>query len=157
MFLKIDGIAGEAKDDKHADEIDILAWSWGMTQSGTMASIGGGGAGKVSVQDMSFTKWIDKASPNLMLACCNGKHLPNSLLTVRKAGEKPLEYLKITMTDCILSSVSNGGSDGEERLTENITLNFAKVKMEYQAQKKDGSPDGGAVTTGWNIETNAPF
>ena len=72
MFIKIDGIKGESKDKKHKDEIDVLAWSWGMSQSGTFHTGGGGGAGKVNVQDLSFTKWVDKASAALMLCCCNG-------------------------------------------------------------------------------------
>ena len=49
-------------DKTHAEEIDVLAWSWGMSQSGSM-HMGGGGAGKVNVQDLSFTKYIDKSTP----------------------------------------------------------------------------------------------
>lgn len=154
MFIKIGDIEGESKDSAHAKEIDVLAWSWGMSQSGTSHGGGGGGAGKVSVQDLSVTKYVDKASPNLMLACCNGKHYPEALLTVRKAGEDALEYFKITMTDLLVSSVSTGGSGGEDRLTENLALNFAKVAVEYQPQGKDGKAEGGAVTMCWNIEEN---
>ena len=101
----------------------------------------GGGSGKANFQDLSFTHFIDKCSPNLMIACANGKHFGEALLTVRKAGEKPLEYLKLTLTDLIISSVTTGGSGGEDRLTENVSLNFAKWKLEYTPQKKDGSGD----------------
>ena len=154
MFLKIDGVDGESRDADHKDEIDILAWSWGLSQSGTTHMGGGGGAGKVSVQDISITKWVDKSSPNLLKYCCNGKHFKEALLTVRKAGEKPLEYIKIKLEELIISSVSTGGSGGEDRLTENCTLNFAKVAYEYQPQKDDGSKDGGAIPMGWNIAEN---
>jgi type VI secretion system secreted protein Hcp len=153
MFIKLEGIDGESKDAKHEGEIDVLAWSWGMSQSGTMHLGGGGGAGKVSVQDLSLTKYIDRASGNLMLYCASGKHIPEAKLVVRKAGDKPLEYVVITMTDCIVSSVSTGGSGGEDRLTENVSLNFAKVKVEYQEQAKDGSGKAGPEF-GWNIEKN---
>src|SRR5690348_6092500 len=95
MFLKLDGIKGESLDSKHKDEIQIESFSWGLAQTGTMSAGMGGGAGKVNVHDISVTKYVDKSSPELMLACCNGKHIPSGLLTVRKAGEKPLEYLKI--------------------------------------------------------------
>ena len=85
-----------------------------------------------------------------MLHCCNGKHIKKAKLTVRKAGEKPLEYLTIEMEDLLVSHVSTGGSHGEDRLTENVTLNFAKVKTEYQEQKPDGS--GGPKTEmKWDI------
>jgi len=153
MFLKIDDVAGEAVDSKHSGAIDILAWSWGLSQSGTTHSGGGGGAGKVAVQDISITKYIDKSSPVLQLSCCNGKHFKQAVLTVRKAGEKPLEYLKITMKDILISSVSLGGSGGEDRLTENISLNFAEFKTEYVPQKKDGTGEA-AIEAAWHIAQN---
>jgi type VI secretion system secreted protein Hcp len=153
MFLKLDDIKGESADDKHENEIDVLAWSWGMSQSGTTHMGGGGGAGKVSVQDISITKYLDKSSPNLLLACCNGKHFKEGVLTVRKAGEKPLEYLKVTMKEVLVSSIQGGGSGGEDRLTENLSLNFAEFKVEYTPQKPDGTGDA-AVEAGFNIAKN---
>ena len=153
MFIKIGDLKGESVDDKHKGEIDVLAWSWGMSQSGTTHMGTGGGAGKVNVQDISLTKYVDKSSPNLMQYCCNGKHFSEALLTVRKAGENPLEYLKITLKDLMISAVSTGGSGGEDRLTENVTLNFAEFKVEYTPQKKDGTGDA-AVTIGWDIAKN---
>jgi type VI secretion system secreted protein Hcp len=154
MFMKINGIPGESKDDKHGNEIDVLAWSWGMSNSGSAHVGGGAGSGKVNVQDLSFTKYVDASSNALMLCACNGKHIPDALLTVRKAGENPLEYIKITMKDVLVSSVSTGGSGGEDRLTENVTLNFAEVKFEYTKQGKTGAADGGPMSMGWNIAKN---
>ena len=154
MFLKLDDVKGESRDDKHKDEIDVLAWSWGMHQSGTTHLGGGGGAGKVAVQDISITKYVDKASPNLMMACCNGKHYKEALLTVRKAGENPLEYIKLAMKEVIVANVSTGGSGGEDRLTENVTLNFAEYKIDYQGQGPDGKAAGGPVSAAWNIAKN---
>jgi type VI secretion system secreted protein Hcp len=153
MFLKLDDVKGESVDDKHKDEIDVLSWSWGMSQSGTTHQGGGGGAGKVSVQDLSITKYVDKASPTLQLSCCNGKHYKEGLLTVRKAGDKPLEYIKLTMKEVIISAVSTGGSGGEDRLTEHVTLNFAEFKTEYTPQKADGSGDA-AVEAAFHIAKN---
>lgn len=153
MFLKCDGLKGEALDAKHKDEIDVLAWSWGSSNSGTAHMGGGGGAGKVNVQDLSVTKYIDKSSTDLMLACCNGKHFPEMTLTVRKAGEKPLEYVILKMTDCLITSLSTGGSGGEDRLTENVSINFAKVEVQYTPQKLDGSGDS-PKRFGWDIQAN---
>ncbi|MEZ4649553.1 MAG: type VI secretion system tube protein Hcp [Candidatus Eisenbacteria bacterium] len=157
MFIKIGDIVGEAKDSKHGGEIDVLAWSWGMSQSGTMHVGGGGGSGKVNMQDLSVTKYIDKSSPVLMQMCSDGSQMPLAKLTIRKAGGKnPLEYLIISMKDVIITACSTGGSSGEDRLTENVTLNFAKVKFEYTAQKQDGSADGGAIPMIWDIPGNTP-
>jgi type VI secretion system secreted protein Hcp len=141
IFLKIEGINGEAQDAGHKKEIDVLAWSWGASQSGTTHSGGGGGSGKASFQDISITKWVDSASHNLLKYVATGKHVKEALLTVRKAGDKPLEYIKLTMKDCLISSVSTGGSGGEDRLTENISINFGEFIFEYTPQKPDGTGD----------------
>jgi type VI secretion system secreted protein Hcp len=154
MFIKITGIDGESKDAKHAKSIDVLAWSWGLSQSGSFHVGGGGGAGKVNFQDLSFTKWIDKATPNLMLFCSNGKHIDEVKLTIRKAGETPLEYLIITLKKVIITSVSTGGSGGEDRFTENVTLNFAQVKLDYQEQNEKGGKEGGLIPYTWDVEKN---
>jgi len=152
-LLKINGVDGESKISGHEDEIDVLAWSWGMSQSGTMHVGGGGGAGKVDVQDISLTKYVDKATPTLIKMCCNGKHFDEVLLTARKAGEEALEYFKIKMTQVLVTSINTGGSGGEDRLTENVSLNFAKYEVAYTPQKEDGSGDA-EITVTWNIEKN---
>ena len=152
MFLKLDGVKGESKDAKHKDEIHIESFSWGMNQTGSQAVGGGGGAGKVSIHDVSVTKFVDSATCTLMLFCCNGKHIPEGLITVRKAGEKPLEYMKIKLQDILVSSVQNAGH-GSDQLTENVTLNFAKVFVDYLTQKPDGSGQpSGAMS--WDIKAN---
>lgn len=154
MFIKIGDIKGESADKAHKGKIDVLAWSWGMSNSGSAHVGGGAGAGKVNVQDLSLTKYIDSASADLMLACCNGKHFGEALLIVRKAGEEPVEYVKVTMSDLIITSVTTGGSGGEDRLTENVTLNFSKVKVEYTPQDHKGK-SGKTMEMAWDIAANA--
>ena len=153
MFIKIGDLEGESKDAKHGKEIDVLAWSWGMSNSGSAHVGGGAGAGKVNVQDLSFTKYIDKSSTNLVMACCKGTHYDEAKLVVRKAGDKPLEYLIITLKEVLVTAVSTGGSGGEDRLTENVTLNFASFETEYKAQKKDGSAEA-SVFAKYKISEN---
>lgn len=155
MFIKIGDVKGEAQDSTHGDEIDVLAWSWGMDQSGTMHQGGGGGGGKVSIHDLSYTQYMDKSIPPLMEYCSSGKQFEEAKLTIRKAGgDAPVEYYIITMKDVIVTSMSTGGSGGEDRLTVNTSLNFREVETEYQPQKSDGSKDGGAIKFGWNIAEN---
>lgn len=153
IFIKLDGIDGEAQDSAHAGEIDVLAWSWGASQSGTTHMGLGSGGGKANVQDMSFTKIIDSATHTLWQRVFDGGHIAEGTLSVRKAGGTPLDYLIIKMTDVIVSSVSTGGSGGEDTLTENVTLNFAKVELDYVPQKKDGTGDA-AKKAGWDIAKN---
>lgn len=153
IILKIDGVEGESMLKDHEGEIDVLSWSFGMSQSGTMHHGGGGGAGRVNVQDISFTKYVDKASTNLIRACCNGQHFKEAVLIVRKAGQNPLDYYRVTMNPVMVTSVSTGGAGGEDRLTENVTINFAKMEVGYTPQKEDGTGDAEA-TLKWNIEAN---
>ncbi|MCG8593608.1 MAG: type VI secretion system tube protein Hcp [Kiloniellales bacterium] len=153
IFLKIKGIEGESKDAKHKGDIDILGFSWGASQSGTMHGGGGGGSGKVSVQDVSFSKYVDKASPNLIAYLCSGKHVDEATLIVRKAGDKPVEYLKFKMTGVLISSFSTGGSGGDDRLTETFCLNFKKFEVSYTPQAEDGTA-GAEIAAGWDIAAN---
>jgi type VI secretion system secreted protein Hcp len=141
-FLKIDGIQGESKADKHKDEIDVQSFSWGATQSGSFAGGGGGGAGKVSMQDFHFTMPDNKASPALFLACAQGDHIKNATLTCRKAGKEQQEYLKVTMSDILVSSFQTGGSGGDVVPTDQISLNFAKIEVEYKEQDATGKLTG---------------
>jgi type VI secretion system secreted protein Hcp len=97
------------------------------------------GAGKVNVQDLCVSKYADSSSPKLMLNCCNGQHFPNALLTVRKAGGTPVEYIKVKMETVLIAGITSGGSLGEDRLTENVILNFGKVSVDYTPQDDKGA------------------
>jgi len=156
MFLDLDPIKGESLDKTHKEKIDVLAWSWGCSNSGTAHSGTGAGAGKANLQDISITKYVDKSTADLLYACTSGKHLPKAKLIVRKAGEQPLEYLIYSFEDILISAVSTGGGKGEERLTENVTLNFAKVKMEYWTQDAKGAK-GKNANYAWDIPANAKY
>lgn len=153
QFLSVGDYKGESVDEAHKDKIEVLSWGWGCSQSGTTHMGEGAGAGKVQVQDLTVTKFVDTATPGLILACCKGTHIDECVLTVRKAGDNPLEYLTITMNDCIICSVDTGGSGGDGKVTENVGINFATVKVSYVPQKKDGS-GGAAVEMGWKIAQN---
>lgn len=152
-FLKIDGIDGESADAKHKNEIELQSWTFGATQSGTMHSGGGGGAGKVSVEDLHFVSSVSKASPKLFLACCNGEHLKKAVLVARKAGKEQQEYYKITMSDLLVSRYEEGGSHEGIVPVDQVSLNFAKIEIEYKEQKADGSL-GGIVKTGYDLKQN---
>jgi type VI secretion system secreted protein Hcp len=157
IFMKIDDVKGESSDDKHKGEIDVLAWKFGGSQAGTSQVGTGSGSGKVQIQDLEFTKNVDRSSPVLLGALCTGSHFKTALLTVRKAGGKaPLEYLKITMTDLIVSRIDHGTEGSASQHTETVWLNFATVKFEYTPQKADGTGDA-AVVTGHNIAANKPL
>jgi len=144
IHLKMEGgkitFEGTSKHALHSKEMQILAWSWGASQSGNFGSgEGGSGAGKANVQDLSITKYLDKTSPLFLKAVTSGEHTSTATLSMSKAGGEQFDFLKIVLTDVMVTSYSTGGSGGEDMLTENITLTFAKIEFEHYKQSKDGS------------------
>lgn len=156
MFLELDGIVGETLDVtfKPKKAIDVRGFNWGVSNTGTFHHGSGGGSGKANFQDLSVVKYTDKATADLLLACANGKHIAKGTLTVRKAGEKPLEYMKISMSQILVSSVETGSQTDDERQTERVLLNFAKVKVEYFMQSANGGKEPGGEMA-YDIAGNA--
>lgn len=153
-FLKIEGVDGESLDDKHKGSIELESFSWGATQKVAGGGGGGAGAGKVSIQDFHFLKKLDKSSPKLFLACCTGTHFPKVTLTARKAGKGQQEYLKIVLTDVMVSGFqTNAAGDANPIPSDQVTLNFAKFNLDYAPQKADGSLDG-AVKVAYDVKAN---
>jgi type VI secretion system secreted protein Hcp len=153
-FLKIKGIEGEAQDAKHPSEIELESWSFGESNSGSHAGGMGGGAGKVTMQDFHFVMRVNKSSPKLFIACATGSHIDQAVLTCRKAGKEQQEFLKYTFSDLLISNYQTGGSAGDVIPTEQISFNFAKIEVEYKAQKKDGTLEGG-IKAGYDLKKNA--
>jgi len=140
IFAKLGDIKGESLDSKHKDEIEVLSFSWGVTNTAPSSSGSGAGAGKATFQDLTIVHNIDKASPGLMQACAAGTHLKDATITHRKSGKGQQEYLIIKMNDIIITGVSHGGMAGQP-YSETVNLAFAKVALEYRPQKADGTLD----------------
>jgi type VI secretion system secreted protein Hcp len=152
-FLKIDGIEGESQDSKHKGEIQLHSFSWEANNDGTFSTNKGGGSGKVAMRDFKFTMDANKASPKLMLACATGKHIKSVVLTCRKAGTEQQDYLKYTLSDVLVSyyrTASPADGNGAIPLDE-VSLNFAKIELEYKEQNADGTL-GGAVKVGYDLK-----
>jgi type VI secretion system secreted protein Hcp len=141
VFLKLGDIKGESKDAKHTGEIDVLSWSWGVSQSGTIGGGSGGGEGKATFNDLSFTHKVDKASPLLMKACATGEHVKDGTIVSRKAGKGQQEYLIIKMTDILITGVAP--SSAGDHPMEQVSMQFVKIDLEYKAQKPNGQLEPG--------------
>lgn len=151
-FLKLDGIVGESTDAKHPGEIELLSFSWGETEAAAPVGAGGGGAGKVQIEDLHVVMKESKASPLLFLACASGQHLKQAVLTGRTPGKAPLEFLVIKLTDVMVSAYHTGGGTAAFP-DDQVSLNFAKIEFSFTAQKADGSPDV-PVKAGWDVKRN---
>lgn len=157
MFLKLDSVDGESTDSTHADEIDLLSWTFSAAQAGTAGTGPGTGSGKVSIQDIAITKRVDRSSPILFYMCATGSHLKEATLTVRKAGgTEPVEYLVCKMEHVLVTGYSTNGSQGQEELVEQVSLSFKKVGFVYTPQLDDGT-GGPTIEKGWNVGENVEW
>src|SRR5262245_49314976 len=139
IFAKLGDIKGESQDDKHKGEIEVLSFSWGVTNG---PSGPGGAGGRATFQDLSITHHIDKSTPQLMEACATGTVLKEATITHRKAGKSQQEYLIVKMNDIIITGVTHTGTSDQPG-SESVSMAFAKVDFEYKPQKADGSLDAG--------------
>jgi len=143
MFLKLgNGIKGETKDSKHKDELDIMSFSWGV--SNPTSNYGGGlSAGKANFGDFSFTFRMCNASPKLAVSCAIGEHIKDAILTCRKSGKTPQEYLVFKFYDLLVSSYQTGYSAGQDEAYDSCSMSYSKLEWTYKAQKADGSLEAG--------------
>jgi type VI secretion system secreted protein Hcp len=152
IFLKLAGIDGESVDKAHAKEIDVLEWTWGVSNPGPVGS-----SGTPSVQDLVVKKYVDKASPALLLKTLNGTPIADATLVVRSsASGTPVDIIKIVLTTVFVRSISTGGSTDSVGLEENISLGFSKVTYTYTPINSSGGA-GTPISTSWDLATNKGF
>jgi type VI secretion system secreted protein Hcp len=147
MFMKIDDIKGESADSQHKGEIDIQSWTWGAQQPGSSQIAGGTGQGKVQVNDLTFVVHMEKSIPVLLGMLMSGKPFNQAQLTMRKAGGKPLEFVKVIMKGGLVSGVQFSTPAGDVPQTVTVSLNFGAVEFHYTPQAPDGSGQAEVVTS----------
>jgi type VI secretion system secreted protein Hcp len=157
-FLKIDGIEGESTDKAHANWIELLSFSHGMSQttSSVVSTAGGATSSRVNMQDFSIVKHFDKATPKLAEYCCTGKHIPSVKVEICRAGGDKLKYMEYKLSNAIVSSVRPGGTShgGDDVPLEEISFNFGKIEWTYTQQKRADGGGGGNVSAGWDLQQN---
>jgi type VI secretion system secreted protein Hcp len=153
IFLKLTDIEGESADEAHGSEIEIESYSWGMHQSASAHAGGGGGGTHYDAHDMQCTVYASKATPVLMLKCAKGDHITEGILTSRKAGGGPQDFLVYTMKDIIVTNYNTGGMNSAAQMQESFSLSFAEIKMEYKPQNADGTLGAGTEAT-FNLKAN---
>ncbi len=153
-FLLLDRVTGESRDETYAGHMEILAWSWGMSNSGSAHRGQGAGVGATHVSDVSIQKRVDTSTPTLMDFCVRGEHISKGKIVIRKAGGTKLEYYLLEMEDILISGVQNSGSGPD--MTESLSFNFAKFKMKYVPQQPDGT-GGSPVPMGYDISAGKTY
>jgi type VI secretion system secreted protein Hcp len=132
-FLKLDGIKGESKAEKHVDEIEVLAWSWGAQGRGTARAF-------------TLTKSTDTASPKLLDAALNGTRIKNASFVVRRSGERPVDFIRIKLEDVVVSTFEISAAG--DRPVESVSLTFRKASFEYIPQNANGTA-GNPIPMTW--------
>lgn len=158
VFMKIDGIPGESTDDKHKDWVEVVSFSHGMEQpaSATASSAGGATAERVNHGTFNVMHLLDKASPKLAEACCTGRHMKEVVIEACRAGGDKQKYLEIRLEQVVVAKVELKGSASSEQgfPTEELRLNYGKIKWTYTQQKRADGQGGGQVSAGWDLTAN---
>lgn len=154
ICLSLTGIPGESVVPNHEGEIDVLAWSWGASNlNNSIPSRGAWTDARTIAEPLVVIKYIDKASPFLILAALNGNIIQEAILYVKKSGRDSFDYIKITMSNVQVSNVSNDCDMNMDRPIEEVNLVFSEVCYAYTPQQDGGSPDAEIVTC-WDVEGN---
>lgn len=157
-FLKIDGIPGECTDDKHKDWIEVLSYSFGVSQpkSGSASTAGGASAERADFNDFSIVKALDKTSPKLFLKCADGTHIKEVKMELCRAGGDKMKYMEYKFSDCIITSVRRGGSaqGGETLPLEEVSFDYGKVELTYVQQDRATGKEKGSVNAYWDLKAN---
>lgn len=150
MFLMVKGarsgpIKGEALDDVHKGEIEVLRWSWGLDRQSSYAT--GMEDRSASVRELKIVKRVDASSTALMSALRANEQIQKAVLTLRKSGGSQLEYLMITIEQGRVTSLSieAGDEQGGSGLFEHVSFSFKKITVEYVPQGKDGQALGSTM------------
>jgi type VI secretion system secreted protein Hcp len=156
-FLDLDGIEGEAQDSKFNGKIEIQSFHWGASNNSSYISGTGGNIGKGQIQDISISKFMCKASPELFKRCVTGKQISKGKLSLCKlAGDdenSKLAYYEVELENVVITSHQFAASGGQQLPMESITLHFVVAKSTYKPQQNDGSL-GGGIPFGGNLQQN---
>lgn len=148
--IKFDGVEGESTHVDHKGEVEILSWTWGVSNA-SMTMGGGSGKGKATAGDLHFTHRYDKASPVLAKKCAQGVHFPTVVMTARKSGEGQKDFLKVTLKEVFVTSVQPSGSSGGD-IAESVSMSYGAIDFAYKPQDAKGGL-GGEVKFGWDVKT----
>jgi len=104
--------------------VEVLAWSHGCSNSSTHTHR----TKSANLQDISITKWQDKSSPGLMVMVMRSEVMPKVVLRILSPVKGDVFHVtEIEFNNANITSISLGGSGGERRLTENISISFQAV------------------------------
>ena len=148
--IKFDGVEGEATHKDHKGEVELLSWSWNVSNASALSG-GGSGKGKATPGEMVIMHNYDKASPVLAKKCAQGVHFKEAVITARKSGEGQKDFIKVTMKEVYITSVAPSASAGGD-IVESVSMSYGSIDFAYKPQDDKGGL-GGEVKFGWEVKT----
>jgi type VI secretion system secreted protein Hcp len=154
-FLKLDGIAGESTHEAHKGEIDIEAWSFGVTRDSPASSGSGRGVGRPDFDDFHFVSRLSSASPPLLLACATGSHIKEALLSGVKQSQSAKagsDFLKYRLADVQVTGYHQSGADDDSVPTDQFSLSYAKIEVTYTPTNASGKA-GKSIKAAYDLKS----
>jgi type VI secretion system secreted protein Hcp len=160
MYIKFEEPSIEAGSSAsgHEKELEILSWNHGFSQptSPTRSFAGGGTVEQANHQNLSFTKYLDASTHDILRYCWSGKQIGKATVACYRADgatdNKPVKYLEVLMEHVVVANYSVSGGPGDIPV-ENISLDYGTVQYTYTSQKKDDGSAGGNKPAKHDLET----
>lgn len=152
IYVKIEGIDGNATHEEHKKwiTVDSLQWGVGRAIATPVGSAMNREASEPSVSEVTITKQMDAASVYLFNEACTGQKGKKVEIHLVSTGSPGQTYCEYILSDTLVSgySVSSPG----DRPTESISLNFTKIENKYVPGEQTGE-SGSPVTKGYDLVT----
>ena len=155
IYMQVSDIKGESKVRGYENWIELNGFSFSVSKV-VSSKGGGGGAGKATFNDIKIQKYMDLSSTALISNAATGKTIKTVVIDeVRDTGEEDYVATKYTLTDVMVSSFNQNHATGEDSETgvEEITLNYAKITVDYNAVLANGKP-GSKTKFSWDVAAN---
>jgi type VI secretion system secreted protein Hcp len=153
-------LEGSSKAGGHENKIEVVSWNHAFNQPTTAATKSSDqqAVSRANHSDLTFTKYFDNASDDIMKACWTGQQMQTCIFQMyRSSGTTDTgastEYLKIELEDVIISNYSVSGG-GDELPVENITLNYTKITYTFVPVDIESGEAGTQVPISHDLATN---
>lgn len=157
IFMNYEGIKGESSDKNHKDWMDIDNISWGVKRNITShtSTQNDRESANAEVTDLTVTRRMDSATPNLFIESCCGKGRNVVIhLTKTGTGTGTDTFMEYTLKNALISDYQvSANSQDESRPTETLTISFVDIEVKYTPYDEDGNAMA-AIAVGFDTATN---
>lgn len=153
-FIKFDGVDGETKDKDHKNWSDIASFTQGIHKPGGGATGQSRRRGDTIMEDIQVSKELDKSSPKLAEAVCNGKVFPKVQieLTASYTDAGRVTYFAYELKNVQVTNYAVSGAGQSDQVPmESMSLNYEEIKVTYTENDSQGKKKGNVEYT-WKVE-----